>query len=489
MSRKILGLDIRQDSVSAVLIDSSLRENRIEDTVSLPMAKDGSPEERLKHALTALAGRMPLSASQCVSAFPPELVSYRNIRIPFKGDKKIGQVLPFELEPLLPFPADELITDFYTIRPAPDQPDQTDILAMTVRKEDLQHYLNILSSFGLDPKSVSPGGYPTAACLNSAEEMPEEWMLLDMQEKQADFFLISGGKIHLMRSFPLVAPAEEPDMYSKNLYAMMQQTLQASEELFSRPFAADLLLLSGKIAAAADTDIAKKLEEMLEIRVKYSDMLKTFEKRVRISPDISWQKGQMDNALALAISEAEGKNGINFRKGPFATRKDWAAHKKNLISTALFLTVILLLLLCNTLIDFHNRQKQIDKLEQQIRAVFTSAFPDVQRIVNPLHQMQVAMDELRKNAPVPGEGVSTLRIMDLLNDISQRIPAEIDVEFKRMVLDPENILISGDTDTFNSVDSIQTALEGSPLFKKVTISSTSRDKKENRINFKIKVDL
>ena len=58
-----------------------------------------------------------------------------------------------------------------------------------------------------------------------------------------------------------------------------------------------------------------------------------------------------------------------------------------------------------------------------------------------------------------------------------------------MVINPEDILISGNTENFNSVDDIQTHLEKIPIFKKVTINSTNKDQNENRVQFKMKVDL
>jgi hypothetical protein len=50
-------------------------------------------------------------------------------------------------------------------------------------------------------------------------------------------------------------------------------------------------------------------------------------------------------------------------------------------------------------------------------------------------------------------------------------------------------VISGDTDTFNSVDGIKNGLEKSNLFKKVVISSANINKSDNRVRFKLKINL
>jgi len=58
-----------------------------------------------------------------------------------------------------------------------------------------------------------------------------------------------------------------------------------------------------------------------------------------------------------------------------------------------------------------------------------------------------------------------------------------------MVISPDTVLISGNTDTFNSVDDIQSKLEQIDFFKKVMISSTNKDRSGKEIRFQLKVEL
>ena len=87
----------------------------------------------------------------------------------------------------------------------------------------------------------------------------------------------------------------------------------------------------------------------------------------------------------------------------------------------------------------------------------------------------------------PGEAETPIRAIDILNNISQRIPREMDVTLTRMVIGSENVVISGDTDTFNSVDNIKSRLEQVNAFKKIIISSANINKSDNRVRFKLKI--
>ena len=75
-----------------------------------------------------------------------------------------------------------------------------------------------------------------------------------------------------------------------------------------------------------------------------------------------------------------------------------------------------------------------------------------------------------------------------LNTFSTRIPKDVDVILTRLVMGPESVVISGDTDTFNSVDNIKSRLEKSGLFKKITISSANIDKSDKRVHFNLKLN-
>ena len=103
MSRKILGIDIRNHFLSAVILNSSLREYRVDDYIHLPFPDSDDPEKGLAAALETLAEKMDLAGSDCVVSIPAGLFTFRNLQVPFNNSKKIRMVLPFELEPTLPY--------------------------------------------------------------------------------------------------------------------------------------------------------------------------------------------------------------------------------------------------------------------------------------------------------------------------------------------------------------------------------------------------
>jgi hypothetical protein len=111
----------------------------------------------------------------------------------------------------------------------------------------------------------------------------------------------------------------------------------------------------------------------------------------------------------------------------------------------------------------------------------------VKKIVNPLQQMRLNIEEVRKVSLNPAGGQGNMLTIDILNEISKGIPDDIDVKFTRTVIGEDNVVINGDSDTFNSVDAIKNGLEQSKAFKTVTIVSTTKEESSNRIKFRLKI--
>lgn len=484
MSRKILGLDVRHDSVTAVLIASSLRETQIEGCLRVPVPDTGDRGLDLRSAMEAVRSGMNTDQAYCVASIPADEFSFRNLRVPFTGEKKIDQILPFELEPTVPFPLENLVIDFQPILQA-ELSGATDLIAVAARKTTLETYLGAFAGAGLDPQVIRPGGYATALCLNRFASPPENWILVDIGPHRDTLFFIASGQIRLIRSFP--------SFRSKNggsgIEDKIRQTLLSFGNLSPAPMAPEKAFITGRGVNGGGEELIRTLEAALALPVSRADLLRHAGGKIRIASARDWKPDEMDDALALAVAQIEGKSHLNLRRGPFACRRNWAAYRGHLIRLGVFSAILVGLLGLDIFMDIRGLNRRIDRIDREITTIFRSTFPEIQRVVDPVHQMKVAMDELRSQTFLPGDSSARILTITILDEISKEIPAEVDVEFTRMVINPEDILISGNTANFNSVDDIQTHLEKIPIFEKVTINSTNKDQNENRVQFKMKVDL
>lgn len=480
MSKKIIGLDIQDKAIAAVMVESSYKGHRLVDHALVDLEGPADVDDNLSHALEQLTRMMDLTGALCITAFPADRISYRNLQVPFKQAKKIRQMLPFELEPTIPYAVEDVIIDFQTIRNDPVS-ESTDLVVAAINSEQLGEFLGILSKFDLEPEVVTISGYSTALCLANLAEIPEQALFVDIDDRKTTVIAVNAGKISLVRPLPAGALADDN---GELVCHQIRQTLLAYQDVENDEFQPEKIYLTG----SANGFVAR-IGQVLSIPTQRADIVSQSPVKLSTETVLTWKPERMDHALALALMDVSGIKGMNFRKGPFAVSKRWLEHKNRIIQTGILASVVLIMLLANVLFNYFSTGKRVESIEEQIAGIFTSAFPEVTRIVDPLQQMQQKIDEAKKTSLSAGTDRNQIPMIDVLNEISRRIPKSVDVIVSRMVIGDENVLITGNTGAFNFVDEIKGALENSKLFESVTIVSTNKEQKGNRIRFRLKVKM
>jgi general secretion pathway protein L len=497
MPGKILGLDISSDSVAAVRVKGGLKGHHVTACARVMIEEAGGVEEALKGVVEQVGAE----ADSCISSIPVEHVSYRNLRMPFKDKKKIRQTLVFELESMVPFRVEDLLVDFTVTEIS----DQSEILAASVRRAYISEYLTQLQTLGLDPEVVDIRGLSTVSWLLRQEGTPDNGLLLEIGPKRNTMILYLARRIALVRTLPsssgpvvqavsnetsnghgVAGPADQIEFYLRSFCTEVQNTLHAFGCQVARPVHPERVFITGSGAFYPDTE--SLLSHFLDLPVERIDL--ATDPRIQMDENIArvWKPALMNNALALAVREAKQDLGFNFRKDEFVVKREYFGHKKEVQRVGAFLIVVLSLLCLDLGVDYHFLKKRNKILDQEIMEVFGQTLPDVKRIVDPVQQMEVKINEIKKSAPsLPGVRANR-KVLDLLSDISTRLPESAGVHMTRIVIDTDGVLVKGETDTFNTVDTIKKGLEPSAYFSAVTISSANLDRSGNRVRFEMKLE-
>jgi len=478
MSRKILGLDIRNDAVSAVLVRGGIKGNWIEDHRYIPLS--GNDADALAEALTLIVSEMDVAAATCVAAFPSEDASYRNLNAPFKEKRKLRQILPFELESSLPYPPDDVVIDFNVLDYHGETEDQM-VLTAAVQKEKVGRYLDVLKSNGIEPEILTTGGFSQAMAVSHFANDEENRILVVMEPDRVNLFLILRGQVFLARSFSTKVTTGAG---VKRLCARIQQTLSGFQKKTGLKIEISEVVLSGPLLK--DPLIEEEINANLNLTIRSLDLIDMSGLVSIETQGMQWDVTHMDASLALALVEIIGFNPLNFRQGSYAVEKQWVEYKKDIIKTGLLALVVLVVVFFSYASDYFSMKKRAVRLESEIENIFTSTFPDVKRIVDPLQQMRVKLNDAKTADSFSGEISRSVLAIDILNDISRYIPGQTDVELISIIIGADNVLISGNTGGFDAVDDVKNGLERAALFKSVAITSTNKDRTGNRVRFKIK---
>ena len=391
MSRKVLGINIRKESISAVLLKTSLRESRVDAHAYVPISDSEEGHDNIRMALENLCNEIDPVGCDCVVSISADHFSYRNLQIPFKESKKVRMVLPFELEPTLPYPVEDLVVDFIELQSS-HLSDHSDIIAVMVPKSELTPYIENLAAVKIDPEMITVSGLPTALFMGNQADPDENQLFLEVDQTQSTLFIIESGRLKLIRSFP--TPAADGTQ-ARLLGISVQRTLAAFEELTQSDFQALDMVISG--TGLNGTDFAVEVSKVLNLTVKQSNFADQLGIPVDSRDVKPWDPALMDSALSLGLVESEGIPGPNFHKSQFAAKKFFLKHKTILNKTGILAAAVLILLILNVITSSYTLNRQIARFDRQITEIFQSTFPDVKRIEDPLRQMQIKVEEAKKN--------------------------------------------------------------------------------------------
>jgi len=496
MHATIIGIDIGTEHLTAVQTGGGLKGRRILACHRIPLNGEG-----LEGALQTLASEMDLSGQTCRVAIPDGLVSFRNVKMPFGDVKKIRKALPFEVEGLVPYSVDELLIDFVT---AGDRTAEG-ILTASVRKKDLSHCLDLLRSNGIDPEVLGVRGSALASWVMDQSGTPDHALVLEAGRNRHTLIVCRKKRVALIRSFvsdrglwelsvgadagacdPTGPSVGTIEPFFRSLCARIHHTVHAfmvNEGVADQP---EKLFFTGETLQA--TTAAAILSRYLEMPAEPIDVGR--DKRFRMDEGVTgdWSPSLMNGALSLTLLNPSRWGGFNFRKDEFSKEKRYLRIRQAAPRAAIFLFLILCLLAADGIIDTGYLKREYQFLDREMVTLFRQTLPQVTRVVDPVQQLKVSVEEMKRSALARPAGSPEHTVLDVLKEISARIPPAIHLQIYRMVADPETVRLSGRTDAFHEVDKIKNELSASAMFGPVAITSANLDRTGKKIQFEISIE-
>ncbi len=482
MPERVTGLDIGRDGIKAVSLSAGLRGCRVIDAALVRPAEAGGLEQALERVFEREAFR----DSRCVTALPLEHCSFRTVRLPFKDRKRLLRTLPYELEPTLPFSAADAVVDYLVL----GRDEGTELLAAAARRERVAERLELLTPFC---SSVSVVDVEAAALAGwiAAEERDEvsPSILLDVGAVRTSLVVVADGRIVQLRSLhPGGTPVEEDGV--ENVCRTLHREVSATMTMLSlRGVTAErpgrLYLVGG---CSLSERFRNELGRLFELAPREPAVPR--EPALQFSEEVlrTWNPALMNQALSLALREAEGGPGFNFVRDRSGAAGLAGRIRDELPWLAPLSAAVLLFLGANMYLDYRTDSRYLAALRAETRTMFTQTLPETTRIVNPVQQLKTALDNLRGQAAGGDRAGRPLPVLAVLREMSALMPQSIDVLVTSFTYDEQAVRVQGETDTFNMVDAVRAALENSELFSSVTITSANMMRSGGRVGFDMRIE-
>ncbi|TYT75762.1 PilN domain-containing protein [Desulfobotulus mexicanus] len=394
----------------------------------------------------------------------------RNMRLPFRGAGKIAQILPMEMGGGLGISPEAFEVHFLETS---KMAGSTEVFALALENTRHEHLIRVLGDAGFFVSSLDVSHLAAARAMALMEGQTGSWAFVDTR---GALLLMDGDRPLGVRLLPSAQQGEEP---------FIDAVFSALTELGTLRFpdhTPEFLRLVGPQALSLEGPLAEKTG--ITVKCPDPDSVKGPDPQGLLTEDYGGLRG-----VLAAFTGSRKKAGLRFRERGWRWDHFFAAHGKSLAISGFSTFFVLLVLVAHVFLDIQRLNKTDQRLDAEIRRVFTTTLPGVTRIVDPLHQMRTHLGDLEKASAFAASGSGDHRMVDILKALTEGAPEGAPMNFSRLAITGDHLTLSGDTDTYNNVDGLKNRLSAHALFSGVTITRAAADQEEGRIHFNLRVDL
>ncbi len=531
MNTKVVGLDLGTHAVKVCELVTTFRNTELVGFASEPVevgehGDDKRPTlEAMAQAARRLLERRGLTLEPIYTAVPADYVTTLTLEFPFSQPKKIAQVLPFQLEELVPVELDELIYDYQVLKT--NEAGKTQVLVAYVKRALFQSFIETLSAAGVDPKVVGIGAtaYDTLLEYDLRAETSEPVAVLDLGHVHTELAIFDHGVPVLVRNI-LGGGLDVTRNLGSAFHVGMEQAERGklSEGAISLP--GDLTRSpSGVdptrrelIAQACHAALQPVVREVKRSLVSHSDQSGRSLSRLYITGGASQLRGLPEYLSTLLgidvipfdpfadahhrLPDESGKTGpyaakaiavatraglsrrsstVNFRKGDFAYTGDFGFLRGRIVTLAAAALLVVLLAAMVVVTKKRVLQAEHDALTNQVRSLSKALLGEETDDVDRIFTVMMAADH-DEAKHIPQESG-----LQLLADVSESIGSDISIELDVFEIDLERkkLELKGRTGSGGDVERLVEALERHRCFK----NKVTQDKLEKTMDEKTKFRL
>ena len=478
LTAKIGAVEIADDAVRVVVVKTGGRLPKVLETVEVPIPAGNAGD---LHAARVAAAREAVSKLESpppmyVLSISAKWSTIRLLRVPFRGRRKVASAAPFELEPYLAIPIEELVVDFLITRAVGNQ---SEVLAIAVQRHALEEQCDILEEAGIPVDGAMLDAVAMTALWHTVRsENTGAHAVLHLREKESVLAVVEGKKLTYLQRLDSSARAlrSNPTAVARELSNILRA--RAAESASESPVQSLTVTVSG--LPEADCTL---FENEFDIPVQYSVIAFELE---GVDPDLlpRYSDGEDDVAdhinrwtapIAAACSAAGGPFHLNFLQEQFASASTRRTLANYAIATCLLWVLALVGFLSLLYVDHRNDLARLDQFGETVWEEFSATYPDLvfERPpadiggIKSFELMELAAEEERQTTTtLSKEMFSQPTLLDVLRELSRRLPDKVARIHEINITATKNmtITVSGEIANSSEFNKAIKALETSSVF-------------------------
>lgn len=209
-----VGLDIGQTGLKAVRFRRRLSGHETIDYFQHPMPfsrpEDLDPARRVKSLRGFLWQNGLYGTDRLVTAIPCQDLFVRTLSFPFKDSTKLAQVVPFEVENLVPMPLEDLAIGSLVLPPghtaegSPRENKGSEVLVTAAPRDKVAEHLRFLAQADVEPSAINVDAMALFSVTQYLQEegaaVPQDLAIIDVGASKTTLCLVQGGRPLVLRT-------------------------------------------------------------------------------------------------------------------------------------------------------------------------------------------------------------------------------------------------------------------------------------------------
>ncbi|MBW2507828.1 MAG: pilus assembly protein PilM, partial [Deltaproteobacteria bacterium] len=432
----VLGIEITPRVVRGAFLRTALRGSEMELYAEAPISRaaDQSETEAIRKAVGRVLSEAERAPDRIVAALDGEAASLRLLDLPLGVEKKIAEVLPGELEAVLPFDIDEAVVDFQVV----GRDDTTiQLMAVAAPRDNVAARLRQLQEVGADPRELAVGAavFDGLGGLIGESLEGRTVLIIDVGAHATDFAVLTNGRCTFARTV-----SGGVDLVESGKRGLLGSALQRTLASYRAQRAEDpsLILLSGETAPMESA--RQWLSEQLGIECGTVPLPSASGADEDTLPKFA-------KAAALASRAITRRKQLDLRQGEFASKAAAGELRRHLRLIAVCVAAVLLSFIVSLGARYRVARTEHDELTQRLAEVSQDLLDE--EVKSALHARELLTAGPRIDDPLP-----RFDAYDVLEAISESIPVEIQHDTRRMLIEIDDDGQSGRFEIQGTVGSI-----------------------------------
>jgi general secretion pathway protein L len=515
MVAECVGLDIGQTAIKAVRFRRRLtgRESVEYFHLPLPFGKPESSEPaRLAGHLRNFLWQHGLYGSgDIVTALPCQDLFIRTLSFPFRDAAKLEQVVPFEVENLIPMALDDVamgsvVLPYRAVAEGSQKPKGADVLITAAPKDKVAEHLKFLASADLKPTAIGVDGMALYSVTKFLQEegapVPGDLAIIDVGATKTTLCLIHEGRPAVLRTV----------LWGGN---------HLTHALAVR-YACSFAEAERRKRAMAVQEVDAWLEPLLkELRVS----LHAYEGTAHQRLSHCWVSGGGSKLRELSghVAHELGLVPVGPRQGfgancprafsiafglaihPKVVRPRWktkaigsdvgldltapsdaasAVESRQDRRLALWGGLILgVLALADLTVRVVMKESTLTHVKQELQAQFTQSFGAGAGPGEELDVARFRVAQLDKSLAIIDR--SRNNVLASLSDLAKQLPPGIPLTIRELTIEGLSVHLEGETSSFDAVEKIKQAFLSNQVFQGISVTDTRVGAVPNQVVFRL----